>query len=236
MKRIVLLLAVFALASCQFGKNGYDPKDALSFGLVGDVKEVYVTKTVESTDTEDYMLQDGLDEERLEMIFDEKGRLTLDTYGDPYVYDEEGNFVKGFTEKTVMLRDGKGRLEAYDNTTDDYETDFDVETYFGYEFSYDAQGRVVREVIHGWEWSDTYDYVYDGKKVYPASATFQAYDENWNEKGTIEFQYILEDAHGNWTERVQVIKFIGYEEDCEDEAKSYTTVYRQKRRIIYWSN
>ena len=234
MKKVLLLMAVLALASCQFGNKGYDPKDALSFGLVGDVKEVYVTRSIVSTDSENDAVEEGMDEERLEMTFTEKGRITLDTYGNPYVYDEEGKFVKGFTENTVLVRDNKGRLETYDNMTEDYDGDFDVETYFTYTFSYDDQDRVILEELGGWEWGETYYLVYSGKKTYPVSATFTGYNENWNEEGTIEYEYISFDDRGNWTERKQIIDYVGYEEDCEDEAENHTTVYLQKRRIIYW--
>ena len=234
MKKLFLLLAVLSLASCQLFQKGYDPKDALSFGLVGDVKEVYVTKSVVSTDADEDAIEYGLDEERLDMTFDEKGRITLDPYGCPYVYDEDGGFVRGYTDDTVMLRDKKGRLEAYDNTTDDYETDFDVETFFSYNFTYDARGRVIVEELSGWEWSETYYLVYSGKPAYPVSATFTAYNENWNEEGTIEYEYLSFDDHGNWTERDQIVNYVGYEEDCEDDAEAHTTVYHQKRRIYYW--
>lgn len=235
MKKLFLLLAVLATASCQTKQNG--ASDALSFGLLGDVKEVYVTRTVLSTTDEEVELTDEPGAERLEFTYDADGRITLDTYGNVYAYDADGNFVKGTCDSTTMERDGKGRLMKYDNTNmawDEF-SDLDIEHFFEYEFGYDDQNRVNREEIGGWEWTETYYYTYDGKKVYPASATFESYSEGWCEEGTIQFEYTALDDKGNWTERIETITLTGYEDGDKDNATTTTEVIKQNRRFVYWA-
>ena len=235
MKKSFLLLAVLALAACQPKSN--EPSDALSFGLLGDVKEVYVTQATLSTTQEDMEISDEPGVERLEFTFDANGRITLDTFGDVYVYDENGAFIAGCSEQTELERDELGRLVRYDNTNLDWDEfeDLDIEHFFTYTFGYDDQHRVITEEIGGWEWFDTYHYTYDGKKVYPASATLDSGVEGWSEEGTIQFEYTAFDAKGNWTERIQTITIKGYEYDDEENAETWTDVIKQNRRFVYWS-
>lgn len=237
MKKLWIIPAVLAVAACQPKEN--KPSDALSFGLLGDVKQVYLTQSIVSSTDEDLAeVVPTTGEERLEFTFDAEGRITLDTYGLPYEYDADGAFVRGIGKKTVLERDTEGRLASYDNMhveeEDDYE-DLDIESFFSYTFEYDNQNRVSKEEIGGWEWCDTYEYTYEGDKVYPVSATFMSGSEGWNEEGDIQFEYTAFDAKGNWTERLETFHVKAYEEGFEEEAQEYTTVYKKVRRVIYWS-
>jgi hypothetical protein len=236
MKKSYLLLAVLAVAACQPGQDN-KPSDARSFGLLGDVKEVYLTQTTLSSTNEMYEVTDEPGVERLEFTFDAKGRVTLDTYGSVYEYNAAGEFVKGDSDFTELERDEQGRLASYDNTNLEWDEldEFDFEHFFAYTFGYDARHRVVSEELNGWEWIETYTYTYDGDKVYPASATFEGDSEGWTEEGEISYEYTAFDAKGNWTERTKTVTVKGYDIDDEENAETWTDVVRQVRRFVYWS-
>ena len=86
---ILALSAVVLFAACN---PKYNPNDARTFGLKGDVKEVRLSEEVPS-EPGDPMPEDGcFDQDQLEMTFDEQGRVTLDPYGNVYEYDGEGGF------------------------------------------------------------------------------------------------------------------------------------------------
>lgn len=236
MKKSYLLLAVLALAACQPKSN--EPSDARSFGLLGDVKEVYITQSALSTTQEDMEISDEPGVERLEFTFDTNGRVTLDTYNDVYEYNDAGEFVKGDSDKTTLERDELGRLVSYDNTNldwDEVDEEFDIEHFFAYTFSYDDQHRVATEEISGWEWMEVSHYTYDGNKVFPASATFESNMEAWTEEGNITYEYIAFDAKGNWTERIKTVSVKGYDFEDEENAETWTDVIKQVRRFVYWS-
>lgn len=243
MKKLFIVLAVLALAACQQENRNYNPADARTFGLTGDVKEVRLSRAMLSTSSEDEIGDPWMENDELEMTFDEKGRVTLDSYGNVYVYDEEGNFVRGSSEITEMARDEKGRIAYYNNAVmsedDDYE-DFDFEHFFQIEFSYDDQGRAVTEDMGGWEWGSTYTNVFEGKKVYPASASFEGGYEGMVEEGTVKYDYVKFDARGNWTERNVTTVTKTYEEpwegDPEPEIETETTETLERRTIRYWSD
>ena len=235
MKKSYLLLAALALAACQPKSN--EPSDARSFGLLGDVKEVYLTQSALSTTQEEMEISDEPGVERLEFTFDANGRITLDTYGDVYEYNDAGEFVKGNSDNTTLERDELGRLVNYDNTNLDWDEveELDIEHFFAYTFGYDDQHRVTFEEITGWEWMDTYHYTYEGNKVYPASATFDSGVEGWAEEGSIQYEYTAFDAKGNWTERIKTVTVKGYDIDDEENAETWTDVIKQVRRFVYWS-
>lgn len=237
MKKLLLIIpAALALAACQ-PKDGNRPSDARTFGLLGPVKEVYLTQTLVSTSGDAFDEDFAPGEENLEFTFDADGRVTLDSYGGVFEYDASGNFVAGFYDETEMERDQKGRLVSYDNTSrnwdEDYE-DLDFEHFFCYHFSYDALNRVATEEISGWEWMETLTYSYDGDKVYPSGATFESDSEGWTEEGEIKFEYTRFDDRGNWTERTKTITSRGYDFDDEENAETFSSVQTQVRRIIYW--
>lgn len=236
MKKSYLLLAVLAVAACQ-PRQDNNPSDARSFGLLGDVKEVYLTQTTLSSTNEAYEVSDEPGVERLEFTFDADGCITLDTFGDVYEYNETGEFLRGDSEYTELERDEQGRLVSYDNTNLEWDEidDFDIEHFFAYTFGYDDSHRVITEELSGWEWMETYEYTYDGDKVYPASATYNGDAEGWIEEGEIRFEYTAFDAMGNWTERTKTVTTKGYEFDDEENATTWTDVVKQVRRFTYWS-
>ena len=242
-KTILLLAALFFLAACQPKGNGnYNPNDARTFGLSGDVKTVMLSSALKSVDGEAVEEDDawlGVDE--LALAFDEAGRVLKDAYGDPYEYDEAGNFVRGYNDKTTMTRDEKGRLTEYDNATLDYEDDFDyedlnIEEVFRVGYTYDAQGRAAEVEMSGWEWMSTEHYVYEGKNVYPASYTFETFEEGYVEDGTVTYAYTEFDSKGNWIERTVTTNSRLYEEDLEEEAENSSRVIVERRAITYWSD
>lgn len=236
MKKSYLLLAVLAVAACQ-PKQDFKPSDALSFGLLGDVKEVYLTQTTLSSTNEAYEVSDEPGVERLEFSFDVNGRVTLDTYGGVYEYNDAGEFVKGDSEYTELERDGLGRLVSYDNTNLDWDEleDFDIEHFFSYTFGYDDRHRVVTEELSGWEWMEVSQYTYDADKVFPAKATFESDMEGWTEEGEISYEYTAFDPRGNWTERIKTVNAKGYDFEDEENATTWTDVVKQVRRFTYWS-
>ena len=77
---------------------------------------------------------------------------------------------------------------------------------------------------------------YDGKKVYPASATYETFEEGYVEDGTITYEYTKFDAKGNWTERTVTDASRLYEEGFEEDAENSTLVTREYRTIDYWSD
>lgn len=244
MKKTILSLgAILALVACQpKGSGNYNPNDARTFGLTGDVKTVMHSSALKSVDGEAVEDDDawlGVDE--LALAFDEAGRVLKDAYGDPYEYDADGNFVRGYNDKTTMERDEKGRLAEYDNATLDYDDDLDyedlnIEEVFHVRFSYDAQGRPAEIETGGWEWMSTEHYVFEGKNVYPASYTFETFEEGYVEDGTVTYTYTEFDSKGNWTERTVTTNTRLYEEDLEEEAENSSRVVVERRAITYWSD
>jgi hypothetical protein len=223
--RLLTLAALLALAACQ----PRTAPDVTTFGFQGDVKEVFL------------YLEDA-DEGTLQYSFDEQGRVTQDEYGHVYQYDADGLITAPRVPGTELLRDRKGRLLSYDSTSfDDWGADdFDIMDFFKASYSYDGQGRPVTEELAGWEWETTYTNYFEGKNVYPSSATFVGAAEAWNEEGTVLYTYTKFDAKGNWTERTVHTETKAWEEPWEDnaapEVETTTTTVLQRRIIVYWSD
>ena len=107
---ILALAAVTLFAACT---PKYNPNDARTFGLTGDVKEVRFSEEMVEASTEEAATYFWAEQDKLEMTFDEKGRITLDSYGTVYKYDEAGVFVSDDVPEAVMSRDARGRIEVY---------------------------------------------------------------------------------------------------------------------------
>ena len=94
MKRLAYLLtmAAVALVSCQPADKSFP--DVRSFGLSGDVKEVYASTMDPELEAEgeDPMLEPEI----LEFSFDELGRVTEDNSGNSFEYDAQGNLVSEY--------------------------------------------------------------------------------------------------------------------------------------------
>ncbi len=235
---ILALAAVVLFAACN---PKYNPNDARTFGLTGDVKEVRFSEEMLESSSAEVAEHFWADKDKLEMNFDEKGRVTLDSYGTVYQYDENGVFVSTDVPAAVMSRDTRGRIEAYDNTClDDVDfSHYDISKYYKASYEYDAKGRPARGEFGGWEWGETRTYQYDGAKVYPSVIIKEGGSEGWNEKTTVTYEYTKFDAKGNWTERFVTRQTDGWEA-CEEgvEPDIETTVIktREIRTITYWSD
>jgi len=239
MKRIssLALLAAVVLAGCNpTGK--FNPTDARTFGLVGDVMEV--TQTMMLIDSQDG--ETVITEDQRVAAFDDAGRVTLDPYQNIYEYDEDGVFTDGGVPETVMVRDAKGRIETYDNTGyDEYEDDdFDVMEYCSLQFTYDAKGRPAQIELGYWEGYQEQSFVYEGNQVYPSSSTIKGGSEGYNEESTETYEYTKFDEKGNWTECVVTLVSKTWEEPWEEnvepEVVTETLKTRRIRNILYWSD
>lgn len=241
MKKIsILALAAVTLSAACTPK--YNPNDARTFGLNGDVKEVYLSEAFPADPAEGVTEDEWFETDTLQMSFDSRGRVTRDPFGNLYEYDGEGNFLGGQLPQTELLRDTKGRIVSYDNTScDDYSNeDFDISLVSVVRFTYDAKGRPLTAGLGGWEWENSYTFSYEGNKVYPASASFEGGSEGWNEAGTVSYTYTGFDARGNWTERTYVRETRGWEEPWEEnmepQVDTSRVVMKQARVIKYWSD
>ncbi len=235
-----ILLAALVLSACN-PSGKYNPSDARTFGLTGDVMEVFQTDEILFYSEGD-VDESWADEGKVIMTFDETGRVTLDPYGNEYRYDESGNFIGGNVPRTVMTRDLEGRIETYDNTDfEEYESDdFDVMSYFDATYYYDAKNRLEVIDYSGWEFSEHRTYSYEGDKVYPVSAVFENGSSGWNENGEIKYEYTSFDARGNWTERKYTKTIDGWEDPMEEGMEpgieKSEIQGKETRTIKYWSD
>ena len=239
---LFVTMAAIALVSCEKGVQ--TSPDVRAFGLTGDVKEVYRSsmdpELLEEDDVDPWLEQD-----LMELSFDKQGRVTEDDYGNPYEYDAQGNFVRGYSDFTTLTRDAQGRILSYINEifNDEGELldeDADVLDYCSITYTYDEKGRRIGEEYSGWEWGTVYTYEYDGDAVYPGTVSFDGYSEGWIDSGTITYEYLEFDAKGNWTVR-NVNKVSSsyeepWEEDQEPEIDTEETNTREYRTITYWSD
>lgn len=239
MKRIAyfLTMAAVALVSCQPADKTFP--DVRSFGLSGDVKEVYASTMDPELEAEgeDPMLEPEI----LEFSFDELGRVTEDNSGNSFEYDAQGNLVSEYQE---LSRDDKGRIVKFThNVLDDegqlLDENLDVLDYCEIEYSYDGQGRMIKEKYDGWEWSATYTFEYEGNNIYPSKVSMKGSGEGWIDEVTTTYEYLTFDDKGNWTSRNvdQVRKSYEepWEENPEPEVETTEIINRQLRRITYWS-
>ncbi len=260
---ILIVAAVLAFASCKSGQNKqtlatqqtkvtnsesetsqssventkYNPADARTFGLVGPVQEVRLSKALLSTTSTEEQGDPWLENDELEMTFDEYGRVTLDGLGGcKYVYDENGNFIRGFSDKTTMERDATGRIVSYVNTNIDgvEYSDINFAEYVAKSFEYDELNRVAKAAYSGWEWKTDNVYEYFGGNVYPKKVVYETAAESLIIKGTITYEYLKYDQYGNWLERNVTLE----EETCDygetEPFERLENVYLERRTIKYY--
>ncbi len=215
----------------------YNPTDGRTFGVVGPVQEIRLSKALLSTTSTEEQGDPWLEDNTLEMTFDQYGRVTLDGLGGcKYYYDENGNFIKGFSDKTVMVRDDKGRIINYVNTNiegiDDY-SKINFDEYIAKSFEYDDLGRVIKATYSGWEWETVYTYEYFGGNVYPKKAVYDSAAESFVIKGTVTYEYLQYDERGNWLERN-----VTWEEESREYGEEQVEVskdeYLERRTIKYY--
>ncbi len=169
-----------------------DIPDRLTFGLVGDVKEVQIS----ITDNSDDMVDDPINEEQV-MTFDKEGRVTRDIHDCEYVYDTQGRFIKGEKEYTKMVRDKKGRIKSYETRLDDE----DAECYC-YTYEYDLNGRPTTIGLQLWEGVYTHTFTYSGNNIYPDKLVVEGDEQGDHYTIVTTYEYKAFDKYGNWTERV----------------------------------
>lgn len=262
---IIILIAAMAMMSCKNSQTSsnasegqaadtvqapkaeaapaenskYNPNDARTFGLVGPVQEVRYSKALLSTTSTDEQGDPWFEYNELELTFDEYGRVTQDGLrGCKYVYDENGNFIKGFSDKTVLKRDDNGRIVSYVNTNvegEDY-SKINFDEYIGKTFEYDDLGRVAKQTQSGWEWMTDFTYTYFGGNVYPKTEKYDSTAESLVIEGTVEYEYLKYDKKGNWLERNSYVKETT--RDCGGAGDPETVEYEylERRTIKYYTD
>ena len=240
---ILVLMAAFALVSCQTAQKTATSPDVRGYGFTGDVRYVYVSTMDPELEAEGE--DPWLEEDMLEFEFDELGRVVIDDYGNEFGYDEQGNFIRGEFEQSTLVRDANGRIVEYSNEVLDengefYYEDSDVFEMCNLAYKYDAKGRVETEEYSGWEWGSSYTYEYEGDAFYPKEVRIESYNEGYNENILFIYEYLTFDDKGNWTSRNVTRLATGYEEpweeDMEPEYETTENHTRQFRKITYWSD
>ena len=203
--------------------------DVKSFGFIGPVKESFCIRyEVKSIDDDvlekGEMSNDANDEAGYS--FSEAGRVTGDAYGGVYNYDKTGKFVKGITAKSVMKRDGQGRVVFYQQKDDDED-----DAMFTNEFTYDAKGRIIKVEQGFWEWTITQEFTYEGDNIYPSTRKFTRMDEGDESESETTYRYTKFDEVGNWIEREMTYRGSTRE---EGEVTRWRGANIEERRISYY--
>ncbi len=180
-------------------KSVYDTDDAVFFGLKGEVKEV-VTTFYEATPNGNKLVRGKKNTDAAEqhVTFNELGYVTLDPYGNPYAYDENGKFVKGRTKTTKMVRDNRGLITVYDHQI---QGDEHWNSY-KYEFKHDDAGRIIEYTYTGWEEIFGYKFIYENEDdLWPIKQTMEGQACADLFESEILYRYLSFDEQGNWLER-----------------------------------
>ena len=215
MKRIffvtsmLLTVGLMALASCQ--KKNEGSVDIRTFGLYGNVEKVMTTPYFATPGDNGLVQGERMDGSESEMSFDRQGRVLLDLYGNVYVYDDAGNFVKGAEDYQKMTRDEQGRIILYDSQRDDED-----DTCFHMEFTYDDLGRVSKMNLGLWEGSYTDELFYQGNTVYPEKIVNNGSEQGESITMTTQYRYLEFDDQGNWLKREVHVTTVTTEEVGDD--------------------
>ncbi len=218
----------------------YKMVDAMSFGLTGKVSSVRKLR-FNATDSDGKLVEGSLVSETI-VNFDSWGHVTIDPWGNEYVYDTDGNFYRGNHLYSTVKRDDVGRIIHYK----DIEPVQDNEENQEYEFSYDPKGRLVTCRRSGWTGGFSISYVYDKTNIYPSKSSSEEYyeGEEGEYSSKTNYNYIAFDSMGNWTERVCVVsnhltEEVWEEADGEGQMIEKTTtsdvIYIEKRTINYYN-
>ena len=211
----------------------YNTTDARAFGLKGYVAKVVTTTYMANQEGGKLVKIEQSNRSDSLMTFDDKGRVTLDAYANPYVYDADGKFIKGRSKESKMTRDKEGRIISYINR----ESNNHWEGY-EYTFEYDKQGRINTIEWGGWEEGESYGLTYKDDQLYPSSMHIDGQACADIYKTDIRYKYTKFDEQGNWTERelyydiMQTTEaYEGNENPSKDYSKEY---YIQERTITYY--
>lgn len=208
---IFLAVGLMALASCQ--KKNEDSVDIRTFGLYGNVEKVMTTPYFATPGDNGLVQGERMDGSESEMSFDRQGRVLQDLYGNVYVYDDAGNFIKGAKDYQKMTRDEQGRIIMYDSRQDDED-----DTCFNMEFTYDDLGRVSKMVLALWEGSYTDELIYQGNNVYPEKIVNNGSEQGESATMTTQYRYLEFDDQGNWLKREVHVNTVTIEEVGDDIA------------------
>ena len=219
----LLLCGVTFCMANSYSAPTDDTPDRRTFGLVGNVKEVQIS-TIDITEDSD----DDPSFEDQQMTFDETGHVTLDINNCEYVYDAQGNFIKGEKDYTKMERDSKGRIKSYETRLDDEDPDC-----YRYTYEYDSKGRPSTINLLLWEGTYTYKLTYTGDNVYPDKFVTEGDEQGDHYTIIVTYEYKAFDEHGNWTERVcRTESRISSEGDEDITQLSMCTL--ERREITYY--
>ena len=206
--------------------------DRAAFGFKGKVKEAFCEQFYAENDDADVLVAgepNNSNGSEQGYAFDKAGRVTIDPWGGVYEYDANGNFVKGFSDKSKMQRDDQGRVSLYSQANDE-----DDDAMFHNLFIYDAQGRLVKVECTYWESSQVEEFVYEGDNPYPARRKYHHSGEGTKVESETDYRYTKFDEQGNWTEREQ--RYRG--NTTEGEGEGSTTRWRgaivERRTISYY--
>jgi len=201
------------------------PTDVHTFGMKGRVKEVRLSVAdLLSANEEDSWLEDN----KLEMTFDEDGRVTLDFYENVYEYDETGKFLKGVTDYAAIERDKEGRIVKYSQVKDEED-----DAQFTYNIKYDEKGRMAEVNLLLWESTYTEKMSYTGDNPYFDKIVMKGDDQGDTYNAVTSYEYTKFDEQGNWTERTCTIESKTTDEEG-NEIDSSTQKTRQTRVITYY--
>lgn len=203
--------------------------DVKSFGFIGPVKESFCIR-YEVNNMDDDVLEKGEmsnnANDEAGYSFSEAGRVTGDAYGGVYSYDQTGKFVKGVTAKSVMKRDGQGRVVFYQQKDDDED-----DAMFTIEYTYDAKDRIVKVEQSFWEWNVTETFTYEGDNIYPATRRYKRNEIEMSSESETTYRYTKFDEVGNWIEREMTYRGSTRE---EGETIRWRGANIEERRISYY--
>ena len=211
----------------------YNTTDAKTFGFNGCVAKVVTTTYMAALEGD--KLVKGEIANRMDSLttFDEKGRVTLDSYANPYVYDADGKFIKGRSKESKMSRDKEGRIISYSNRENANHWEG-----YDYTFEYDKQGRISTIEWGGWEEGESYALTYKDDQLYPSTMHIDGQACADVYKTDIRYKYTKFDKQGNWTAREMYYdimqtteEYEGNENPSKDYSKEY---YIQERTITYY--
>ena len=208
------------------------PIDLKAFGFKGKVAEVtYQSFSVENEDAEDLKATDlyTSDDAPDHYAFSKEGRIIEDPWNGVYHYNDQGDFIKGVNEKSVMRRDEQGRICFYRHAEDDED-----DCMFTNEFTYDAQGRITKIDRGFWEASIVEDFFYEGDSPYPNKRIYHRDDQGFSVDTETLYRYTKFDENGNWIERE--LRYTGTETDAFDESANtrWKGANIEKRVIRYY--
>ena len=224
----------------------YDPADASSFGLTGQVRSVSTQQF--ATYESDGELKEDSPTGSYEMRFNPWGHIVRDEWGNEYGYDADGNYYRGNHTYTTVKRDKAGRITEYTDT----EANSGDESDLTMKFQYDKRGRLATVCLTSMVCHWTEKRHYQGTSLQPSnSETLICYEgEEGETKKSVTYSYTRYDEQGNWTERTCVTtttepaETMEYETDTEDEeepeaesenpVKITETITIEKRAIDYY--